>query len=238
MPDQPIIGVVCLETTFDKIRGHIRHVGTFDFPLRFKVISGATPARLISDRDSALLDPFIAGARELEAGGVDAITGSCGFLVLFQKEIANALTVPFFSSSLLQVPMLQSMGRDSQRIGILVANRRAFTRSHLEAIGAADAPVAVEGMEDQPEFREVILEGRRDTLDVNRLRNEVLSQARKLVGENPDIGPLVLECTDLPPFSSDIQKAVGRPVYDIVTLTRTVHEALRRPDYLAASPAV
>jgi aspartate/glutamate racemase len=228
------IGVVCLDTSFDKIPGHIRNPVTFDFPVKYQVVSGATPERLISAADRSLIKPFIEAAQELERQGVAAVTGSCGFLVLFQKEIADSLSIPFFSSSVLQLPMVHRLMAAGKKVGLLVANNGAFTTEHLRAIGAENVPLAIAGMEDQPEFRQTILEGRRDRLDVEKLKQEVLFKAKELIADNPDIAAIVLECTDLPPFAAEIQRQTNRPVFDAVTLTRMVHSSLAQRDYAPA----
>jgi len=88
----------------------------------------------------------------------------------------------------------------------------------------------VAGMAEQPEFCEVILEGRRAELDVGRLRDEVVGEAERLARANPELGALIIECTDLVPFAQAIQARIGVPVFDIVTLTQMVHQSLtRRP---------
>src|SRR5919198_842274 len=48
----------------------------------------------------------IQGARELERGGVRAITTNCGFLAMFQRELAAAVSVPVFTSTLMLVPLV------------------------------------------------------------------------------------------------------------------------------------
>jgi hypothetical protein len=83
-------------------------------------------------------------------------------------------------------------------------------------------------MDAQPEFREVILQARRDELDVPRLREEVLDVAGGLLHGNQDIGALVIECTDLVPFAGAIQRRYGVPVFDIVTLTEMVYRSVAR----------
>jgi hypothetical protein len=217
-----------MDTTFTKIPGHIRNRATFDFPVRYRVIEGATAERLVTNADPSLLGPFIQAAKELEAAGVSAITGACGFLVIFQQELADAVTVPLYTSSLIQLPMVGRMIRSDQKVGLLVAKERSLTPRHLAAIGAESVPVAVVGMADQPEFREVMLEARRAELDADQLGREVLAVVEGLVGE--DLGALVIECTDLVPYAHRIQERLGLPVFDIVTLTTMVHQSLtRRP---------
>ncbi|RGC67695.1 hypothetical protein C5N14_18105 [Micromonospora sp. MW-13] len=229
MTDDAPIGVLCLDTSFEKIPGHIRNPATFDFPVVYRVVEGATPRRLVREADPTLLEPFIAAAKDLEAAGVAAITGACGFLVLFQAELAAAVSVPLWSSSLVQLPMVHRMvGRP---VGLLVADENALTPRHLAAIGAESVPVRVTGMAGQPEFREVMLEGRRDALDADRLGREVLDRVDRLAEAHPDLGALVIECTDLVPFAHAIQARLGLPVFDIVTLTTMLHATLTRRPY-------
>ncbi|HZB32332.1 MAG TPA: aspartate/glutamate racemase family protein [Streptosporangiaceae bacterium] len=228
--DKVVIGVLCLETSFTKIPGHIRNPTTFDFPVAYQVVAGASPDRVVNQADPRLLEPFIRAAQELEARGVAAITGACGFLVIFQKRLADAVGVPLYVSSLIQLPMVHRMLRADQKVGLLVAKERSLTRRHLEAIGGEHVPICVAGMAEQPEFREVMLEGRRAELDVDRLAHEVLGQTERLARDNPDMGALVIECTDLVPFAHAIQERIGVPVFDIVTLTEMVYQSLtRRP---------
>ncbi len=229
-PGEASIGVLCLETAYTKIEGHIRNPATFDFPVRYQVVRGATPDRLVRRADPTLLEPFIAAARALAAAGVAAITSGCGFLALFQRELADAVDVPLYSSSLIQLPMVHRMLRSDQAVGVLTASKDALSAAHLAAVGAEAVPVLVAGMAGRPEFREVILEGRRTALDAGRLRGEVLAEAARLASDHQELGAIVIECTDLVPFACAIQGATGVPVFDIVTLTSMVHQGLvRRP---------
>jgi Asp/Glu/hydantoin racemase len=229
-PAGTAVGVLCLETIFDKIPGHIRNPKTFDFPVLYQVVSGATADRVVNQGDPTLIEPFCQAARDLQARGAGAITSGCGFLVLFQRELADAVTIPVFASSLVQLPMVHRMLTTGQQVGVLTAKQAALTPRHLATIGAESVPIVVSGMEDQQEFREVMLEGRRAELDVERLRGEVLTVAGRLADE-PALGAVVIECTDLVPFASDIQRLLGVPVFDIVTLTNYVHASLTRQPY-------
>jgi aspartate/glutamate racemase len=228
---QAVIGVLGLDTSFPKIPGHIRNPATFDFPVAYKVVAGATAERVVRQADPRLLEPFVEAARELEAEGAAAITSACGFLALFQRELADAVGVPLYASSLVQVPMVARMLRTDQKVGVLVARKASLTRRHLAAVGAEDVPVCVAGMEDQPEFREVMLEARRPELDADRLGREVLGVAERLTRDAPEVGAIVFECTDLAPFAAAVQARTGLPVLDIVTLTEMVHHGLTRRPY-------
>ena len=230
MVDAATIGVICMDTSFTKIPGHIRNPGTFDFPVRYRVVRGAT-AELATGTDPPPLGGFIEAARDLENQGVAAITSGCGFLSIFQRELADAVKVPLYSSSLIQLPMVHRMLRRNQRVGLLLAREHTFTRRHLAGVGAERVPVCATGMEEQPEFREVILEAARDEIDVDRLGREVLEQVRRLSQGNPDMGALVIECTDLVPYARAIQRQLKLPVFDIVTLTEMVHRSLTRGEF-------
>jgi Asp/Glu/hydantoin racemase len=46
------------------------------------------------------------------------------------------------------------------------------------------------------------------------------------VADNPGIGAIVLECTDLPPCAAAIRMRTALPVYDIVTLLNMVNETI------------
>jgi Asp/Glu/hydantoin racemase len=51
------------------------------------------------------------------------------------------------------------------------------------------------------------------------------------VERHPEVGAIVLECTNMPPYAAPIREATGLPVFDITTLIRLVHAALVPPVY-------
>ena len=230
------IGVLCLETYYTKVPGHIKNATTFDFPVAYKVVKGATPKNVVDHPDLRFLQLFIEAACEFEREGIQAITGSCGFLVLFQKELADSVRVPVYISSLIQVPLVHRMLKRDQKVGIMVAKKSSFTQEHLRAVGADNIPICIAGMDEQEEFCEVIIEGRKKELDFDKLGAEILSVAESLVKENPDIGAVVLECTDMPSFAHLIQQKVNLPVFDIITLTNMVYQAVVRKNYFGIVP--
>ena len=219
-----------LETRFPRIPGDIGNPETFSFPVLKRVVAGASPRRVVVEADRALVDPFIAAGRELVAEGASLITTSCGFLALFHRELAAALSVPVLTSSLLQVSPVYRMLRPGQWVGILTANAVALTRAHLEAVGAGEVPVVIAGLEHTREFAQVFLKNG-ETLDIEAARGEVVRVAGKMVKDHPEIGALVLECTNLPPYSDDLRRETGLPVFDVVTLVNWVWAArkLERP---------
>ena len=95
---------------------------------------------------------------------------------------------------------------------------------HLAAAGApCDTPVAA--TKDKAEFTRVFL-GNARSLDMAEAREDVVDAARRLVRANPDVGAIVLECTNMTPYAADIAAAVARPVFTIETFVRWFHAGL------------
>lgn len=225
------IGILILNATYPCIPGNVGNATTFDFPVRYKVVKDASIDRLVNQRDRSLVQAFIAGARELESEGVNAITGACGFMALFQSEIAAAVSIPVFMSSLMQIPFMHRISGPHRRIGVITADAAALTGDHFSAAGVSpDIPLAVAGMQGMEEFRQAILE-EKGTLDSALMEQEVVAVARDLVLRYADIGPILLECSDLPPFAHAVQAAVGRPVFDFITMIRYLHSTLDQRPY-------
>ena len=219
------IGILMLETIFPRIPGEIGNATSFHYPVRYHIVKGASPNRVVREKDPALLEPFIKGAQELEKFGVKAITTNCGFLGQFQPEIADAVNIPFFSSSLMQIPMVYRMLKRDQKVGVLTVNGAALTSDLFKKVGADNIPIVVKGLENEEEFTHALLDNRLE-MDVDKARAENVKVAKELIKENPDVGAIVLECTNMPPYAKAIQEAVQLPVFDIFTLTDMVYNSL------------
>ncbi len=178
------IGVLCLDPHFPKPPGHIKNPSGLSFPVLYETVPGATVAKLVNGPPPDFIEPFLEAARRLEAEGARAITGSCGFFALFQRQLAEAVSVPMFASSLIQVPLVHHMLGGRGKVGVLTASGPNLTAQHFAAVGAGDIPVAVQGMDDYREFREVILEGQRDDMDMAKIEKEVLAR-RQAVAQDP-----------------------------------------------------
>lgn len=220
------VGILMLDTRFPRIVGDMGNAASFDFPVRYHRVAGADPDLVVRRGAAGLLPVFIEGARQLEREGVGAITTNCGFLVKYQRQLADAVSVPVFTSSLLLVPLVHRMLPAGRAVGILTVNAATLGPEHLEAAGIApDMPVVIAGLETEKEFTRVLL-GDELELDVDAARAEHVAVASRLVAEHPEVGAFVLECTNMPPYTADIQRATGRPVFDILSLVRMAHHAL------------
>lgn len=215
---QPL-GVLMLDTVFPRIPGDVGNGFTFDFPVRYYTVKGADPKRVVKEADQSLLAPFIEGAKELEAAGCRAISTSCGFLVMFQKELSAAVKIPVLTSSLLQTPFLCSMLDPSKKVGILTARASSLGERHFRGAGMENCGFVVQGMDDYPEFTNAFIENNPE-IDVEKAEAEMVDAAQKLVSGHPEVAALLFECTNMPPFAHAVQKATGLPVFDVTTLIR------------------
>jgi Asp/Glu/hydantoin racemase len=225
------IGILMLESKFPRIPGDIGNATTWAFPVVYKVIKHATPDAVVRKGNRALLKAFIKGAQELEREGIQAITTGCGFLALFQKELASAVNVPVFTSSMMQVPLVYSMLKQSQKVGIITIYSKTLTQRHLSAVGVDKVPHIILGTEGEEEFSRVILEDEME-LDVDKSKDELVNVAKKMRSDHPDVGAIVLECTNMTPYAAAIQKETGLPVFDIYTLVNMVYHAVVRMRFL------
>lgn len=218
------VGILMLEARFPRIPGDMGNALTWPFPVHYRIVRDATPDRAVRQGASGLLDAFIAAGRELVADGVDGITTNCGFLSLFQRDLQAALQVPVAASSLMQVPLVDRLLPPGKRAGILTISAGSLTGAHLAAAGCpADTPVM--GTEGGREFTRAILDNE-EALDVEAARADNVEAAQALLARNPEVGAIVLECTNMVPYAADIRAATGVPVYSIESFVTWFHSGL------------
>jgi len=224
------IGVLIMQSRVPCIPGSVSNASSYDFPVIYRVVPNLDVQRLVFDADQSLAAPVIAAARELEQAGVSAITTDCGYMAWFQGQVAAAVRVPVALSSLLQVPLIRSLLPPARKVGVVVADSRSLRPQMLAAIGIDPAQIAIAGMEGQPAFWSAIME-ENGTLDSDAIEREVLDVAGALVRANPDIGALLLECSEFPPYSAAVQATLRLPVFDFQTLIRYVYSAVAQRPY-------
>jgi hypothetical protein len=119
-----------------------------------------------------------------------------------------------------------------QKIGVLCADGHNLTPSLFKACGVPDVlwdRCVIVSAGHLPEFSALM--ERRGHFDNEVLRNELVALASDLVRDNPDIGALLLECSDMPPYSYAIQSAVNLPVFDFITMVNYVHSTIAQKPY-------
>ena len=190
----------------------------------YRVVPGASPDLVVRRRAEGLLPAFIEAGRDLVRQGADGITTNCGFLSLFQAELAAALEVPVASSALMQAPLIQALLPPGRRLGILTISADSLSPDHLQAAGVA-ADTAVVGTESGKEFSRAIL-GDEASLDVAAAREDMLAAVGELVETEPALGAILMECTNMVPYAADIRAATGLPVYSIYSFLQWFQQGL------------
>ena len=212
-PGQASVGILMLETRFERILGDIGNADTWPFPVLYGTVAGASAGRVVCDDARRLRAAFVSAGRDLVAQGCAGITTSCGFLSLIQEELSAALGVPVATSSLMQVPLIQRLLPRPQKVGILTISADSLSPAHLAAVGVPTGSPVV-GMSPEGPFRQAIFTDA-PRLDVAACRQELIETAQAFTRRQPDVGALVLECTNMAPHAAAIQRAVGLPVYSI-----------------------
>lgn len=226
------LGVLMLEARFPRIPGDMGNATTWPFPVMLRVVRGASPERVVLDGAKGLLDAFVDAARDLVDLGAEGITTNCGFLSLFQQELAARVAVPVATSALMQVPLVQATLPPGRRVGVITVSKGSLTEAHLDAAGVPrDTPV--EGTEGGREFFRVLIRGAAQDMDVDLARQDILDAGRALVTRHPEVGAIVLECTNMPPYAAALREALGLPVFDIYSLITWFHAGLRPRDFSA-----
>ncbi len=223
------VGILMLDAQFPRIPGDMGNARTWPFPVLYRIVRNASPDLVVRQGAEGMLGAFIDAARELVKDGVDGITTNCGFLSLFQDELAEAVPVPVATSSMMQVDMVNRVLPAGKRAGILTISASTLTDEHLRKAQVPDGtPIGT--TEGGSEFTTAILKNAL-TLDVDKARDDNVEAALALQAGNPDLGAIVLECTNMCPYAADIQQATGLPVFSIVTFINWFQAGLNPPRF-------
>jgi Asp/Glu/hydantoin racemase len=211
-----MLGLLTLDTAFPRIPGDVGAPETFAFPVRHAIVRGAGVEGVVHEADPALLPAFIEAARDLQTHGCTAIATTCGFLAGWQRELCEAVDVPVLTSALLQLPLVQRCLPRKKRVGVVTYSASALTPALLRAAGA-DPATPVSGVDPAGYFAQTIRHGATN-LDRERMAADVVAAARGLTATHPDLGAVVLECANMPPYRVAVASAVALPVFDAVDL--------------------
>ncbi|MCR8548902.1 aspartate/glutamate racemase family protein [Salipiger sp. P9] len=225
------VGIIVLDTGFARLPGDIAHADTWPFPVQFRIVRGVRPTDVIEGDPRVALSAFREAIDDLVALGAGAITTSCGFLAAVQDELTHHSPVPFFSSALLQIPLVARTLPHGQRVGLIVSDAAALQERHFRNVGAEPGLPMGELPFDGP--IRANMRGNAQSVDPAAQERDALETVETLLATHPDIGALVLECANLPPYSAAIARRFGRPVYDIVTLVHWMRGAMVPPRYPA-----
>lgn len=227
------IGILMLETQFPRIIGDMGNANTFRTHVRYRTVRNITKVPITEKNvEKELLQPFIDAAKSLEAEGCKAITTSCGFLAGFQRQLADAVHIPVFTSTLLLVPMIYTMINRDRKIAIFTENASVMDKEYFRQAGwsADDIPVIISGMPEGSPFSELFIRDRLEE-DLVTLKKSVRDMSRAHMQAHPDTGAILLECSNFAPFTDLIQEETGVPVYGLNQLLEYMDSCVNPPHY-------
>ena len=229
----PTIGILCWETgqvpmglrQLETLVGNSTNPASYDYPVRFHPVRGANVHTILENPDPDVLRTMIADAQAMASQGVKAITTSCGFNAIFQQPLAAAVSVPVFTSSLLQVPLVQRIHGLMCEICIVTANAQALRPAHFSSAGiTSTSGLHTVGLEQCREWNRIFAEPDAE-IDLAVIEQEVVGTALRALEQHPRIRAFVLECTDLPPYAAAIRRHSGLPVFDFISMVNYLHSS-------------
>ena len=226
------IGVLMFDgRRYPALPGDVANASSYDVPVRMKVVEGLfdvpPPPRLWPGGQAPLgAQRMRAAARELQDEGVRAIVTACGFFVSLQDYLAEEVSVPVFTSPLMLIPLLSRM-LGNRKIGILTASRSLLDGSFMEVAGATpDMNLVIQGIEESTEFYATHMGGKRLEMDAELLRSQVVEIATRFARAHTDMAGMLIECSNLPTFSAEIQQETGLPVFDYFTFVKFIQSSV------------
>lgn len=223
------IGVIVFNGKSPRLPGDPGHSLTFNFPVYYEVVDGNF-SDLIEGSDE-IKEKLIKAIMNMESRGIKAVIGDCGLMALYQKEIASASSIPVLTSSLVMIPWVWSLIGSKGSIGIITGHSGILGSNHLKGAGITnEISLEIQGMEEEPHFKEVVIEGGR-YLNMELMRQDVINAAKKLMQKNSNIRAVLMECSNLPTFSKDVYNQFNIPVFDIVSGAMMLEYSINPPKF-------
>lgn len=226
------IGIVYIENVnYPMMPGNVVNAGSYDFPVYMKAVTGLKNTQLF-EGDPEVADRIIEAARDMvENYGVRAVSSACGFFGNYQKLVSEAIDVPVAMSSMIQIPFILSMLKPPEKVGILSASGDSVTEELLANCGITDmSRLVIKSARETANFANAVVDNS-GYFDNSIAREEVVKLSVDMVNENNDIGAILLECSDMPPYAAEIQARTQLPVFDFITLIRWLHSGVAQRPY-------
>lgn len=226
------IGIIYIEDVYYPILpGNVVNACTYDFPVRMMPVKHLTADKLFACEEN-VYDAIYEACMQLQKEGVRAISGACGFFGNYQKSMAEKMDVPVALSSLVQLPWIAALLKPGQKIAVLTADESSVTDRLLNNCGISEElrkRLIFKDLKVSKEFSCVV--GNWGEWDNEIAGKEVVNRAIEAVKECSDLGAVLLECSDMPPYASAVQEATGLPVFDFITLIKWLHSAVTQRPY-------
>lgn len=207
------------------IPGSVGNASTWSVPVLYKTVPNLHTA-------AEMTPAVIQAATALVLEGAQLITSNCGYMIRYQEAVRGAVDVPVLLSSLLLAPFLERMLPREKALGIITARASSLSPELFEAAGllVGSKRVVVAGLENAPAFAAAFLNPSGD-MDVAAVETETVDVAVRLLDDRPDIGILLLTCSELPPYAAAVQRAIGIPVFDYTSMVEFFVGGLTRKPF-------
>jgi maleate cis-trans isomerase len=212
------LGLIKLDTLFPRLPGDLGLASSWGPRVKELVVRGALPDVIVKQQqsyaDSTYAPAFAEAVKTLVQSGVAAITTSCGFLVLWQRELQALSQVPLVTSSLCLLPALLAQ---EEQVGVMSIDVNSLSPLHWLGAGLSSHHLdrlVLGGLPADSHFCQSIL-GNRNQMDARQAQTEVVAAARAIQQTAPHLQTLVLECTNLPPYQMAIEEATGLKVISL-----------------------
>ena len=212
-------GVIRLDWQYHPVAGDVGSSDSFEYPVYYRAVPGLTFEVCQSGKMTPeIREHFKEAIRYLDQDKqVSVITSDCGFFMWFQAEARHYTAKPVVMSSLAILPAMHAALGTDGKIAIFSANSESLAPMHetvARDMGVdwnADCYVLV-GCQDVEGFDAVACG---DPVDLAKVTPGIVKKAKE-VTKDKNIHAILMECTQLPPFSDDVRAATGLPVYDAI----------------------
>ena len=221
------IGIIAVNLIYPKIPGNVANATTFAFPVLYEVVD--FEIEQLFEGSKQIQEQVIDAAKKLEKQGVRAIVGACGYFGHFQEAVSEAVDIPAFLSSISQVPIIKLGLKKEQKILTLVASGKDINEAFFRSSGADLSDCIIREIGTLESFSPI--RWGKTELDNQKLEADLVKVVQTELNRSAEIGAILLECSDLPPYSYAIQQVSGLPVFDFISLINWVHFAVVQSKY-------
>jgi len=222
------LGIIMLNCKFPRPIGDIGHARTFSFPVAYEVLYNVDPQDLTVNNNPEAIGILLNAAEKLEKLGVGAIMTSCGLLLRYQKQLASIVKIPVATSSLLLLPLIGNIISAEKKVAVICSKSSNLSIDTIKEFVNWDIDrLIIDGLENCKNFNRIINNQQPPyEMDINIIYFELLELCRNLINQEPDIAMLLLECTNLGPFSNRLSIDLGLPVFDFKQLAYILQMAI------------
>jgi len=233
------LGIILLNDAYPGFPGDVRNASAFNYPIQYQIAEGVTNKTLVYDKNpDQCRKAVIAAAKHLERLGCRAVAAECGYFAFFQKDVVEAVDIPVFMSSLLQVPFIQQVIGPKKSVGIVCAQKQFLSEQHLINVGIdPKSNYVIAGSQDEygvTEFDNLWNPLKRPNppqASYEKAEAQIVDCCLRFIEKEPKIGAIMLECTGMQPFARAIQRACDLPVFSWGTLFDYAYSVVAHRDY-------